>query len=120
MPAQLSRPFHIPRLPRKGVAGLLHRGQASPTARGGLVGRCRKALGALALEETTAARKLAWQRRALGEGVLATLVTTLLTSSVLAAPDVFRQSPGVTWRQVTTPALVAGDLPGRNVLLDCP
>ncbi|MEB3334204.1 MAG: hypothetical protein VKP70_04395 [Cyanobacteriota bacterium] len=80
---------------------------------------CRQAMGATALVEA-AAPLPRWQRRALGEGLLTALVTTLLTSSVLAAPEAFRQSPQLTWRQFTTPALALGELPGRSVLLDCP
>lgn len=51
---------------------------------------------------------------------MATLLTSLLTSSVLAAPETFRQSPIVSWRQFTTAGLAVGPLPGRSVLVDCP
>jgi hypothetical protein len=61
-----------------------------------------------------------WRRQALRETLVATLFTSLLTSSVLAAPDAFRQSPVVSWRQLTTAGLAVGPLPGRSVLVDCP
>jgi hypothetical protein len=120
--AKLTRPFHIPRLPRPDALGVLPRHQARPAGSRGLVGlgsRCRLAIGSVGLEK--GARPVpGWPGRAVGEGLLAALVTTLLTSSVLAAPEAFRQSPLVTWRQLTTPALAAGELPGHSVLLDCP
>lgn len=61
-----------------------------------------------------------WRRGAWREVFLVTLCTSLLTSAVLAAPGTFRQSPAVSWRQFTTPALAVGSHPLRGVLLDCP
>lgn len=54
------------------------------------------------------------------EGLVATLLTTLLTSAVLAAPEVFRQSPATSWRQVITPTLANGQLPNPGLMGDCP
>jgi hypothetical protein len=63
---------------------------------------------------------MGWRRRALREAVMVTLFTSLLTSAVLAAPEMFRQSPAVSWRQVSSGSLVVGSQPNRSVLVDCP
>ncbi|MFM9088523.1 MAG: hypothetical protein ACKOPT_10340 [Cyanobium sp.] len=52
--------------------------------------------------------------------MLVTLLTTLLTAAVLAAPDAFSQSPTFTWRQLIAPALATGQWPGPGSLVDCP
>jgi hypothetical protein len=61
-----------------------------------------------------------WQLQAWREGVLVTLLTTLVTAAVLAAPDAFSQSPTLTWRQLIAPALATGQWPGPGSLVDCP
>jgi hypothetical protein len=118
MATKLSRPLHIPRVLRPGVLGM--RAPRAPRARMGsglaLPRQCQAAPDQGARPE----RANRWPVRALREGVVVTLLTSLLTSAVLAAPEVFRQSPAVSWRQVTTPALAEGPVPGRGVLLDCP
>lgn len=119
MPSKLSQPLHIPRLPRPAALGL--RSLPSRLASGKVevslpCHRSPRAYGASAEPELVNG----WQRRAVREGLVATLLTSLLTSAVLASPEAFRQSPTVTWRQLTTPALALGQLPDRSVLLDCP
>jgi hypothetical protein len=52
--------------------------------------------------------------------VVVTLLTSLLTSAVLASPELFRQSPAVSWSQRTTPGLAVGERPAGGLLLDCP
>jgi hypothetical protein len=74
----------------------------------------------LQAREDASGRRIGWGRRALREAVVAAVFTTMLTSAVLAAPEMFRQSPAVSWRAFTTPRLAAGPLPGGDVLLDCP
>ena len=118
MPSKLSRPLHIPRRPRS--AGLGLRSFPSRMGFGMAVSLpCHRAesTSGTGVEPELASR---WQRRAVREGLVATLLTSLLTSAVLASPESFRQSPSVTWRQLTTPALALGQLPDRGVLLDCP
>ena len=51
---------------------------------------------------------------------MAALLTSLLTSAVLASPDTFRQSPSDTWRQLITPVLATGQGPRPDGLADCP
>lgn len=62
-----------------------------------------------------------WRLQAVREGVLVSLMATLLTSAVLAAPEAFRQSPATTFRQLSTPSLATQQTgsPG-GLLLDCP
>ena len=62
-----------------------------------------------------------WRLQAVREGVLVSLIATLLTSAVLAAPEAFRQSPATTFRQLSTPSLATQQTgsPG-GLLLDCP
>lgn len=114
---KLTRPLHIPRLPRTGVLGVgAHRFKVGAAgARGWPCSLAFAPSGAPGPEPTRR-----WQRLALREGVVVTLLTSLLTSAVLASPELFRQSPAVSWRQLTTPALALGPLPGKSVLVECP
>lgn len=118
VPSKLSHQLHIPRLPRPARLGL----RSLPTRMGfgsAVSLPCHRAQSADG-NGVAPALVNGWQRRAVREGLVATLLTSLLTSAVLASPESFRQSPAVTWRQFTTPALALGQLPDRGVLLDCP
>ncbi|MFN9548082.1 MAG: hypothetical protein ACK6AD_13640 [Cyanobacteriota bacterium] len=118
MPTKLSRPLHIPRLPRSDALGLLSwRAGTRPGTALVLPGHPPQGRSD---DSSGAELSSGWRRRAVREGLVATLVTSLLTSAVLAAPEMFRQSPAVSWRQFTTPALALGQRPDRGVLLDCP
>lgn len=117
MSTKLSRPLHIPRIPRAGVLGW--GAQRFRAGAAGAHGRpCSLASPPASAPGTEPVGR--WQRQALREGVVATLLTSLLTSAVLAAPELFRQSPAASWRQFTTPALTLGALPVQSVLVDCP
>jgi hypothetical protein len=116
MASTLTRAPHLPRLSRPGVL------DSRPA-------RSRRALGhpfpglsahpviALALPAPAA---FGWRRRALREGVIVTLLTSLMTSAVLAAPEAFRQSPAVSWRQFTAPTVTLDQSASGAMLLDCP
>lgn len=80
---------------------------------------CRPA-GALLAPHDAGPLATSWQRRVLREGVVVSLLTTLFTSAVLAAPELFQQSPLTSLRQLTTPALTQGQHPRPWFLLDCP
>lgn len=71
-------------------------------------------------EENSSSPPRHWRRQALREGLLATLLTTFLTSAVLASPESFRQSPATTWRQLSLPALANGQQPFLGAWTDCP
>ena len=61
-----------------------------------------------------------WGRPALREAVLAALVTTLLTSAVQAAPQLFSQSPAASFQQIKSLVLLGPDNAAQPRLLDCP
>ncbi|MEB3318885.1 MAG: hypothetical protein VKO39_12195 [Cyanobacteriota bacterium] len=115
MATKLSLPPHRPTFPRSGVVG----------GRSRRFHWCAPAALPLPCQRTSEqgadpAVSRGWQRRALREGVLVTLLTSLLTSAVLASPELFRQSPAVSWNQRSSLGLAVGDLPARGPLLDCP
>ena len=114
MPRQICRPLHLPRRP-----SALQRGQRLLATRTPLPPQCRPA-GALLAPNDAAAPAPSWHRRALREGVVVSLLTTLLTSAVLAAPELFQQSPLTSLRQLSTPALAQGQLFRPWFLSDCP
>jgi hypothetical protein len=115
MASKLSRSLHLPRRSKTAALGWApHRlgrwtGPALPPP-------CQEMTGA----KEAAGKAGRWQRRAVREALLSALYTGLLTSAVLASPEMFRQSPVATWRQLTIPALAAANLPAKGVLLDCP
>ncbi|MBM5817073.1 MAG: hypothetical protein FJ083_11005 [Cyanobacteria bacterium K_Offshore_surface_m2_239] len=115
MATKQSRALHIPRLSPPGVVGRraprVRRAAAAPVP-----GPWPHAASALGLP-ATAFR--GWRRRALREGVVVSLLTSLLTSAVLAAPEVFQQSPAVSWGQFTTSTAVLDQSTKGGVLLDC-
>jgi len=115
MATKLSRPLHCPRFPRSAVRG----GRAQRFRLGAPVALPLPCHG---VPENGVRPEGAsgWQRRALREGVVVTLLTSLLTSAVLASPELFRQSPAVSWSQRTTPGLAVGERPAGGLLLDCP
>ncbi|MFM7641571.1 MAG: hypothetical protein ACKO45_08475 [Cyanobium sp.] len=114
MPSQISRPHHLPRRP-----SALQRGQRLLATRAALPPQCRPA-GALLAPNDAVPPATSWHRRALREGVVVSLLTTLFTSAVLAAPELFQQSPLTSLRQLSTPALAQGQLFRPWLLLDCP
>ena len=116
MATKLIRAPHTPRLRPPGV-----RGWRSPRTRG-TGGGSFPGPGAhtVSAPGRPIPGPLSWRRRALREGVMVTLLTSLLTAAVLAAPEVFRQSPAVSWRQFITPAQVLDQPADGGVLLDCP
>ncbi len=116
MATKLSRALHLPRFSRPGALGL-----RSPRA-GRALGRSFPGAAGHPLSDRgrPAPAVRGWGRRALREGVLVTLLTSLMTSAVLAAPQVFRQSPDVSWRQFTAPVALPDQTPAGGVLLDCP
>jgi hypothetical protein len=61
-----------------------------------------------------------WQRQALREALLAGLVTTLLTSAVQAAPQLFTQSPALSVQQIKAMLLPGFDDSAQPRLFDCP
>lgn len=120
MPSKLSRPLHLPGLPRPTLQG-------TRSHRSGRTTRVPHHPSSLTPQDLPSQIVAGpgqwvrgWQRRALRESLAATLLTSLLTSSVLAAPELFRQSPAVSWRQFTTPALTVDQQPVAGVLVDCP
>ncbi|MFM7237765.1 MAG: hypothetical protein ACKOYK_13575 [Cyanobium sp.] len=104
---------HLPRRSRR-PAALAHPQQPEPS----------QALSAERIPPPTCPERTpqprSWPSQAWREGVLVTLLTTLLTAAVLAAPDAFSQSPTFTWRQLIAPALATGQWPGPGSLVDCP
>jgi hypothetical protein len=118
MTSKVSRPLHLPRR-SKAHALRLHPRAGRSLACGYLLPLSEKELGSFVSADGRLGRH-PWLTKALREGLVATLLTTLLTSAVLAAPEVFRQSPSTTWRQWNTPALATGQLPHPGLMLDCP
>lgn len=116
MATKLTRALHLPRLPRAGVLGV-RSPRASRTVGAPFPGPVAHASSPLGL---AAPAVRGWGRRALWEGLVASLLTSLLTSAVLAAPEAFRQSPVVTWRHVTTSAVALDQGAEGGVLVDCP
>lgn len=114
MPKPVFRPLHLPRQPK--VRPPMRR---MALVAGALPPPCRRAQGCLAQSDGLPWMR-PWRRQAVREGVLVTLVTTLLTSSVLAAPEVFRQSPLTTLGQLTTSGLAVGQSSSGPLWLDCP
>ncbi|MEB3259077.1 MAG: hypothetical protein VKP63_00440 [Cyanobacteriota bacterium] len=115
MATKLSRALHIPRLSHPGVVGLRTL-RPRRTAVAPVPGPWPHAASALDLP-ATAFR--GWRRRALREGVVVSLLTSLLTSAVLAAPEVFQRSPAVSWGRFTTSPAVLDQSAKGVVLLDC-
>ncbi len=120
MATKLIRAPHIPRLDRAGA--LAARATRSGRMASGSLpvpppGSCAHAVSVTALPPRAFR---GWSRRALREGVVVSLLTSLLTSAVLAAPEAFRQSPAVTWRHLITPAVALGQPAEGGTLLDCP
>lgn len=119
MTSKVFRPLHLPRRSKALALGLHPRRAGRSLACGHLLPPCEKELGSF-LSADGRLGSHPWLTKALREGLVATLLTTLLTSAVLAAPEVFRQSPSTTWRQWNTPALATGQLPHPGLMLDCP
>ena len=118
MSSKVSHPQHRPQR-SKALASTHHAWASRPLAGGALPPPCQKKLGSCDRGDG-GQDSHPWQARALREGLVATLLTTLLTSTVLAAPEVFRQSPATTWRLWITPTLATGQLPNPGLMLDCP
>lgn len=118
MTSKVSPPLHLPRR-SKALALRLHARAGRSLAGEPLAFPCEKELGSC-VSGDGGVDSHSWVTRALSEGLVATLLTTLLTSAVLVAPEVFRQSPATTWRQWITPTLVTGQLPHPRLMLDCP
>lgn len=118
MTSKVSRPLHLPRR-SKALALRLHPRAGRSLSCGYLLPLSEKELGSFVSADGRLGSH-PWLTKALREGLVATLLTTLLTSAVLAAPEVFRQSPSTTWRQWNTPALATGQLPHPGLMLDCP
>ncbi len=120
MATKLIRAPHIPRLARTGAFKVRVSRAGEAAGRpfpSGLPGSWAPAVSAPALPLRVFR---GWRRRALREGVVVSLLTSLLTSAVLAAPEAFQQAPAVTWRQLLTPAVVADQPAEGGTLLDCP
>ncbi len=118
MTSKVSRPLHLPRRPRALALGLRPRRFRS-FAGAPLPPPCETELG-FGFHGEGGQDSHPWLKQALREGLVVTLLTTLLTSAVLAAPQVFRQSPATTWHQWILPTLATGQLPNPGLLLDCP
>ncbi|MFM1799067.1 MAG: hypothetical protein RLZZ117_1345 [Cyanobacteriota bacterium] len=116
MATKLTRAPHLPRFPRPGVLVL----RSPRSRRTGVAAFPGPSLHPAPTPAQPAPGSWSWRRQALREGVLATLLTSLLTSAVWAAPEVFRQSPAVSWRQFASPALILDQPAEGGVLLDCP
>jgi hypothetical protein len=117
MASKLSRSVHLPRPRRLGIPPLGCRprgGSGAPPL------TCRTLEPPPSPGQAPLERGTDWRRWALRDGMVVALLTGFLTSAVLAAPDAFRQSPVLTWRQLASPALVMDQAPGDGVLVDCP
>lgn len=115
-PPQLRRQH----LPLTGLQRRQQRPQRPLSLLGGaLPPRCRGPIAPVGAGDGLPLRQ-PWTQQAVREGLWVGLLTTLLTSSVLAAPEVFRQSPATTLAQLTTPGLVNVQPSSPGMLLDCP
>lgn len=122
MANQVSSPPHLPRvlLPSPRLKRQPDTVQRAWTLVGGAMPpRCRRTKE-LAGSGDGLPPRASWRQQAVQEALLAGLLTTLLTSSVLAAPEVFRQSPATTLDQLTTSGLITGQPSSPGLLLDCP
>lgn len=61
-----------------------------------------------------------WGRQAISEAVMAALVSSLLTATVQASPQLFTQSPAQSLTAISALLLSGHADPAQSRLLDCP